>query len=168
MKDVYVEWMVNRRPSKLFKALRVLCIVLTVVFAFLFLLSFGNFWALLLAVAMGIATHYAKSFTQVEYEYIYVNGDMAVDRILGKERRKRLIIYDMNKVEIVAPLGSPKLDGFAHKNYKQVDYTSGVRKPGSHIFVMYYAEGEKVLLEPNRDLVEAMRDHLPYKVHMEI
>ena len=74
----------------------------------------------------------------------------------------------MSKVEIVAPLGSPKLDGFAHKDYKQVDYTSGVRKPGSHIFVMYYGEGQKVLLEPNRELVEAMRDKIPHKVHMEI
>lgn len=167
MKDVYVEWLVNRRPSKVFKALKALCIVVLVLVAIAFLLTF-NVFLMVGVVAMGFATHYANSFTKVEYEYIYVNGDMAVDRILNKSSRKRLIVFDMSKVEIVAPLGSPKLDGFAHKDYKQVDYTSGVRKPGSHIFVMYYGEGQKVLLEPNRELVEAMRDKIPHKVHMEI
>ena len=167
MKDVYVEWLVNRRPSKVFKALKALCIVVLVLVAAAFLLTF-NVFLMVGVVAMGFATHYANSFTKVEYEYIYVNGDMAVDRILNKSSRKRLIVFDMSKVEIVAPLGSPKLDGFAHKDYKQVDYTSGVRKPGSHIFVMYYGDGQKVLLEPNRELVEAMRDKIPHKVHMEI
>ena len=167
MKDVYVEWLVNRRPGKVFKALKALCIVVLVLVAIAFLLTF-NVFLMVGVVAMGFATHYANSFTKVEYEYIYVNGDMAVDRILNKSSRKRLIVFDMSKVEIVAPLGSPKLDGFAHKDYKQVDYTSGVRKPGSHIFVMYYGEGQKVLLEPNRELVEAMRDKIPHKVHMEI
>ena len=167
MKDVYVEWLVNRRPSKVFKALKALCIVVLVLVAIAFLLTF-NVFLMVGVVAMGFATHYANSFTKVEYEYIYVNGDMAVDRILNKSSRKRLIVFDMSKVEIVAPLGSPKLDGFAHKDYKQVDYTSGVRKPGSHIFVMYYGDGQKVLLEPNRELVEAMRDKIPHKVHMEI
>lgn len=167
MKDVYVEWLVNRRPSKVFKALKALCIVVIVLVAAAFLLTF-NVFLMVGVVAMGFATHYANSFTKVEYEYIYVNGDMAVDRILNKSSRKRLIVFDMSKVEIVAPLGSPKLDGFAHKDYKQVDYTSGVRKPGSHIFVMYYGDGQKVLLEPNRELVEAMRDKIPHKVHMEI
>ena len=167
MKDVYVEWLVNRRPSKVFKALKAFCIVILVLVAAAFLLTF-NVFLMVGVVAMGFATHYANSFTKVEYEYIYVNGDMAVDRILNKSSRKRLIVFDMSKVEIVAPLGSPKLDGFAHKDYKQVDYTSGVRKPGSHIFVMYYGDGQKVLLEPNRELVEAMRDKIPHKVHMEI
>ena len=55
--------------------------------------------------------------------------------------------------------------GFAHKNYREYDYTSGVRTPGSHIFVMY-CEGKKILFEPNRDLVEALRNTLPHKVHM--
>jgi hypothetical protein len=167
MKDVYVEWLINRRPSKVFKALKALCIVMLVLVAAAFLLTF-NVFLMVGVVAMGFATHYANSFTKVEYEYIYVNGDMAVDRILNKSSRKRLIVFDMSKVEIVAQLGSPKLDGFAHKDYKQVDYTSGVRKPGSHIFVMYYGDGQKVLLEPNRELVEAMRDKIPHKVHMEI
>lgn len=167
MKDVYIEWLVDRRPSKIFKALKAFCIVVLVLVTIAFIMTF-NVFLMFGVVAMAIATYYANAFTHVEYEYIYVNGDMAVDRILGKSSRKRLNVFDMSKVEIVAPLGSPKLDGFAHRNYKQVDYSTGVNKPGSHIFVMYYGEGKKVLLEPSRELVEAMRDKIPHKVHMEI
>ena len=73
MKDVYVEWLVNRRPSKVFKALKALCIVVLVLVAAAFLLTF-NVFLMVGVVAMGFATHYANSFTKVEYEYIYVNG----------------------------------------------------------------------------------------------
>ena len=41
MKDVYVEWLVNRRPSKVFKALKALCIVVLVLVAIAFLLTFN-------------------------------------------------------------------------------------------------------------------------------
>ena len=167
MGDVYVEWMLKRRPSKVFKGLKALCIVLLVGASVGFLTTF-NIFLMLAVVALAIATSYASSFTKVEYEYIYVNGEMAVDRILAQSKRKRLVIYDFSKVEIIAPLGSPQLDGFAHKQYAQVDYTSGVRTPGSHIYVMYYAEGQKVLLEPSRELMEAIKKHIPHKAHIEM
>ena len=71
----------------------------------------------------------------------------------------------MSKIEIVAPLNSDKLGGFAHKKYREYDYTSGVKDSNSHIFVMY-CNNKKILLEPNRELVEGLRSAIPHKVHM--
>ena len=167
MRDVYIEWLVAKKPSTGHKVLKTLCLVATIFVAALFFLYF-NIFLLLGAILLGVLTYFVHLFIYKEYEYLYVNGELTIDRILQKSSRKRMAVYDLSKVEIIAPLNSHKLDGFQHKQYRQLDYTSGMRTSDSHIFVMYYDGGQKILLEPSKNLIEAMRSHIPHKVHMEI
>lgn len=166
MRDVYIEWLVARKPSVGYKVLKTICLIFTILIGALFFLYF-NLFLLLGTILLAVLTYFANLYANVEYEYLYVNGELTIDRILQKSKRKRMAVYDFSKVEIIAPLDSHKLDGFQHKQYRQLDYTSGMRTPDSHIFVMYYNEGLKILLEPNKALIEAMRSHIPHKVHME-
>lgn len=167
MRDVYVEWLISKECSKSDKIVRGLCAVLTAMSAMLFLVS-ANVLILLIAIALGGFTYFAFTYTDVEYEYIYVSGEFSIDRIVAKSKRKTMERFDIGGIEMIAPLNSHKLDGFAHKKYREVDYTSGVRTPDSHIFVMYCSDGKKVFLEPNRELMEALKDVLPHKVHLDM
>lgn len=164
MKDVYIEWMVSKQRSAMDKVVRTLCVVALVVCGGLFSLT-ANIAMFLVTVVIGLFTYFAFTYTNVEYEYIYITGEFSIDRILSKSKRKRIESFDVGRIEIVAPLNSDKLGGYAHKKYREYDYTSGVRTQNSHIFVMY-CEGKKILFEPNRELMEALRNTLPHKVHM--
>lgn len=164
MKDVYIEWMVAKRRSGMDKFVRTACVIAIIISGLLFMAT-ANIAVLIVTVAIGLFTYFAFNYTDVEYEYIFVTGEFSIDRILAKSRRKRIENFDVSKIEIVAPLNSDKLGGYAHKKYREYDYTSGVRTQKSHIFVMY-CDGKKILLEPNRDLIEALKNTIPHKVHM--
>ena len=166
MKDVYVEWLVPRKRSLTDNIIRVTAVLMTVACGVLWLLSL-NTLIFIVTLVLGVITFFAFNRTDVEYEYIYVNGELGIDRILAKSRRKRIATFDTGRVEIIAPLNSYHLDGHKHKKYRELDFTSGIRTENSHIFVMYYAEGKKVLLEPNRELMTALKGELPLKVHIE-
>lgn len=164
MKDVYVEWMVKKERSFVDKLIRILCVAALVICGLLFVLT-ANIVMFIVAIVIAVLAYFGFIHTDVEYEYVYITGEFSIDRILSRSKRKRIENIDVGHIEIVAPLNSDKLGGFAHKKYRECDYTSGVRKQNSHIFVMY-CDGKKILFEPNRDLVEAMRNTLPHKVHM--
>lgn len=164
MKDVYIEWMVSKQRSMMDKIVRILCVVGVVICGLLFSLT-ANIVMFLATVVVGVFTYFAFTYTDVEYEYIFVTGEFSIDRILSKSKRKRVERFDVERIEIVAPLNSDRLGGFANKKYREYDYSSGVKTQKSHIFVMY-CEGKKIIFEPNRELIEALRNTLPHKVHM--
>ncbi len=166
MRDVYVEWLVKRQRTLTDRLIRIATMFLSVFSVFMVIMT-AELLVMIVAVAICVLTYFAYGRTDVEYEYIYVTGELAIDRIMSKSRRKRIETLDTSRIEVVAPLNSPHLDGHKHKKYKECDYSSGVQTPNSHIFVMYHAEGKKIILEPNRDLIVALRDNLPHKVHMD-
>ncbi len=45
--------------------------------------------ALIIAVALGIACYFVIPKTDVEYEYLFVNGDLDIDMIMSKTKRKK-------------------------------------------------------------------------------
>ncbi len=167
MRDVYIEWLVSQKDNTLFKVLKTICLVLAILCGAMFFLYF-NIFLLLGTIALAVLTYFVGLYIYVEYEYIFVDGELTIDRILAKSKRKRMEVLELSKVEIIAPLNSHKLDGFAHRNYREYDYTSKERTRDSHIFVLYYQGGKKLLLEPSRELAEAFRSQIPHKVHLEM
>ena len=46
----------------------------------------------------------------VEYEYVFVNGDLDIDKIMNKARRKkRMSSVDADQMELLAPVGAVEL-----------------------------------------------------------
>ena len=37
----------------------------------------------------------------LEYEYLYVNGDLDIDKIMGKQKRKRVFSMNVNDLELL-------------------------------------------------------------------
>lgn len=169
MRDVYVEWLVARKRSAGFKVLKVLCIALTVVCAAMFLL-YLNLILMLGTILLAVLAYFVNLYTYVEYEYIFVSGELTIDRILSKSKRKRLETYKLSQVEIIAPMGSPKLDGYKHKQYQAHDYSSGNIAEGNrkNLYVMYHNTGVKLLLEPSKELLEAFKGCIPHKIEIEM
>ena len=87
MGDFYSEVLVKKKKTMLESVIRVAAIAVTAVTALLGLL--GMPLILIVAVVMGVLCYLFLPRLDVEFEYIYVNGSMDVDRIYSKMKRRK-------------------------------------------------------------------------------
>ena len=111
-----------------------------------------------------VIAYFVYMNAELEYEYLYLDKELTVDKVMAKTKRKRVAQYDLNRMEIFAPVNSYHLDSFKNRNAKSVDYSSGEAKQPEARYVMYYDSGEKVILEPNEDMIKAIKNIAPRKV----
>ena len=120
--------------------------------------------ALLIALLMGVAAYFITMNANLEYEYLYVDKELSVDKVMNKSRRKRIATFDIGKVEIMAPIKSHQLDSYQNRNYKAVDYSSWEEKQPDGRYVFYYDGQQKVIFEPNEEMIKAILNVAPRKV----
>lgn len=162
MSDVYVECLVKTESSTLAKLLRILLIMLTVVFGVLALM--GVIVALVVAVVAGIGAYFAHLNTNIEYEYLYLDKELSVDKIMAQTKRKRVATYEVERMEIFAPIKSYHLDNYKNRTGKETDYSIRREEQPDRRYLMYYDGSQKVIFSPNEDLVKALRNVAPRKV----
>lgn len=103
MSETYVEYLVARKPSVLMRFLKMLLIMLTVVFALIgFLTPFVV--GMLIAIVLGGCAYFAHMNAEIEYEYLYLDRELSVDKVLAKTRRKKAGSYSLEQMEILRPL----------------------------------------------------------------
>ncbi|RHV88845.1 hypothetical protein DXA96_10035 [Lachnospiraceae bacterium OF09-33XD] len=102
----------------------------------------------------------------VEYEYLYINGELDVDKIFSKSRRKRAAVYTMEQLELMAPAGSGHLEEYERRQgIRTVNFTS--RNSGAPVYVMMIVRDrqmERVLLEPDEKMLKDLKMKFPRKV----
>ena len=123
MNEVYYEVMVAKKKVPFMKTAQIMFAVMAGFFVFAMMI--GMWWGLILAVAFGFASHFLKMFGDIEFEYLYIDKELQIDRILARSNRKRMETLDLNQLEILAPVHSHELDSYRNRNYKKADYSSG-------------------------------------------
>lgn len=161
MSETYVECLVKRKSNPVKSFLRALTIMLAVAFIFL---GFVFAPALVVGLLMAVIAYFVYMNAELEYEYLYLDKELTVDKVMAKTKRKRAAQYDLNRMEILAPMNSYHLDNFKNRNAKIVDYSSGEAKQPEVRYVMYYDSGEKIVLEPNQEMIKAIKNIAPRKV----
>lgn len=161
MSETYVECLVKQKQSGLKRFLKVFLIVLTVL---MFIVMLIIPFAFLLAIAAGAGAYVLHLFSDLEYEYLYLDRELVVDKVMAKTRRKRVGTYSLDRIEILAPIKSYHLDNYRNRTAKAKDYSIGEELKPDRRYVMYYEGGEKVLLSPSEELVKAMRNVAPRKI----
>lgn len=123
---------------------------------------------LVLTLILGGAAFFMIPNLDLEYEYIFVNGELDIDRIASKSKRKRMKTFDLKKMEIMAPLKSHRMDYHNNnKNLKVYDFSSGVQDKGHKVYAMIIPgekENCKVLIEPDEELIKNIEKSCPRKV----
>jgi cellulose synthase/poly-beta-1,6-N-acetylglucosamine synthase-like glycosyltransferase len=163
MSEAYVECLVKAKPSILGKFFKYLLIMLTVALALLMFLTM-NVILMILAVVTGAGAYFVNLFTDLEYEYLYLDKELVIDKVMAKSRRKRVATYSLDKVEILAPIKSYHLDNYKNRNVKQKDYSIGIEEKPDLRYAMYYEGGEKLLLSPSPEMIKIMKNVAPRKV----
>ncbi len=166
MSDLYTEVMVAKKPSGKDQLIKGVLITFTVLFALagLVLIPF----LLIGAIILGIVDYIFLPRLNVEFEYLYVNGELDVDRIFSKSRRKRAASYDLSSMEIMAPWNSHRLDSYKNnRSLKKVDFSSGISGEGHKPYGFVISnknQMELVIFEPNEVMLKDIRSKMPRKV----
>ncbi len=165
MDDLFSEVLIKKKPTAGNIALKylpvgagVVCLLCGVLLHTVFLLP----GAVLLILGIWLMPR-----QDIEYEYSYVNGALDIDCIYGKRSRKHKASYDLSQMEIMAPAGSPFLDGTA--GLKNVDYTSGDAADSGSVYAVVIPHGGErqiLLLQPSESMKKDLRMRMPSRVHL--
>lgn len=160
--ETYVEHLVARKSPFLVRFLKTLLIMLAICFG---LVGFGLLYipALLLAVAAGVGAYFAYMNADIEYEYLYLDKEINIDKVMAKSRRKKAAVYDVERMEVFAPVKSYHLDAYRNREMKTVDYSSGSAEEDKK-YMMVYEGNLKIILEPSAEMVRAIQMVAPRKV----
>lgn len=111
---------------------------------------------LIIALAIRMANNINK-----EFEYAYTSGNLDIDVIYNRRKRKRVFSGYVEEFEVMAPID----DGqhlFMYDNVKTKDFSSGKILENTYVFVsVFKGKKRKFVIEPCNDILKAMRTDLP-------
>lgn len=161
--EVYAEWLVKCKKPVYITLLKVLvCILLVLSILAMLIVWFGFIFVLVFALAF-----YALNLMgNKEYEYIFVAGELDIDRILGAQNRKRKLKLSMDDMELVAPWNASELAGFKGKQGMKITDYSSQTDPSKNYGIVGHKDGETKLIvfEPNEKMIQEMKRCAPRKV----
>ena len=165
MGDFYREILIAKKSSPLNGVIRVGSIALCAVCVVLGIMAF---WPLLIVgVGLGVLDYFLiLPNLDVEYEYQYLNGDIDIDKIMNKQKRKRVVEFLLSELESAAPSGSSDtaMQGKGGQMTVQ-DFTSGEAGVDSWTLV-YNHQGNytAAVLELDSACIEDLWRRAPRKV----
>lgn len=160
--EAYAEWLVKRKAPAYSYALKGVMIFLCVIGAFL---ALTTVWGILILAAIGAATYFLFQRVNLEFEYLVVNDQLTIDKIMGKSRRKKAWEGTMEEIQIVAPSDSYMLKDYERPDTKTLDFSS--HEPGAKTYSLIQQAGTnsiKVIFEPNDRVLHCLRMRSPRKV----
>ena len=170
MNDICTEQLIKRKKSKgqWFLEGMVLAATLLSVYGVVHCLFF-----IVLTVILLVMDIYLYLEFDAEYEYLFVNGELDVDKIIHKSRRRRICTIKLEEIEVLAPFGTGELRQY--QRAKKSDYSSGRRNDQitfndikefdlDSLQENEIEELRKIIFEPNQTIVDGYAGMIPGKV----
>lgn len=164
MADIFVEQIIKKNTSLGGWLLRIgaVIVMLLALAAFpIVLMKVGGLFFLFvgLLVLLGYLTYLAFVYTSVEYEYSFVNGELEIDRILGKRKRKKGETYDIKKAELIAKTNSEYINRVIN-DVTKVDYSATNNIDNKYSILFSEMDGVRgafmITIEPDERLLDAL------------
>lgn len=165
MESVFKEQLVKKEKNPKDSAMKVGIIILAIIviiFVNILIPSFGVF----IALAVGYGTYWFLQRFDIEYEYVFTNGELDIDAIFSKSKRKRMLAIDVKTFDLMAQIEDPMYLHEWKRAQKTLDYSSGKIKPNTY-GVLFTQQGELVhlIFEPNDSILDGMARYIPRQLH---
>ena len=148
MGDVVLEWVtpyILTQKRRLIKAITLSAAVVFTIDAILFM---PIFW--FIVIPIWHVEFFVFRNWKYEYEYVYVNGDFEISKIIRKCKRKLAFHGDRKDMEYIVK-GRQEETGMT-----AVDYMSGV--PGAPVYTMKI-NGQLIYFEPTQEFIDEMKNY---------
>ena len=172
--DTFLEYLMKKKTTGREMLIKFGIVVLAVILMFIVftvLVSIPFLSSLSLLGAVGVV-YFAYIFLRnfdLEYEYIFTNGELDIDAIKGRKVRKRIASVSCKNIELMAPIddGNFKREFENESIIKKFDAVYDASKGGIY-GVIYSDMGETRLIkfQPPQNLVEAMKKYNPRCIHI--
>lgn len=163
--DHYVEQLVTRQKGGKEWAITALSILVAVGLSVLCFLFLGMLF-IIVAVGTGYAAYYVITAQTVEYEYCVTNGDIDIDSIVAKRKRRRIVSVAGRKIESLEPFGGAIPDGFD----RTVMAAPFPDAPGCWRFTYHSKKNGRtqVIFQPNDAVLEELTNGLSRPLQVEV
>lgn len=164
--DSFVEQIVPIKKSPVERFIQigtiVLGVLLIVACGLLYVMHVLGMLSILLAaaaVAIGFGVYYLCTQLNLEYEYIFTNGDLDVDKITAKRSRKRVLSIHCR---FASEFGKYNPDAFSNRSFAERIVACTVDENAYYAVFSLNEDGEALLIfSPNDKLYDAMRKYAP-------
>ena len=167
MSDLYSELLVKKKRTAKDNLIKYGLIGLTALLAAagLFLMPV----LLIAAIVVGVAAYFIIPGTDLEFEYLFVNGELDIDKIMAKTKRKKVKTLNLQEADLMAPLNSHRMDYYnGNQKLKVLDFSSGDPEHKRYAIIMRDGgETCKIIIEPDEALAKTMRNCAPSKVFLD-
>lgn len=153
MNDAVVEVLIKRKATI---ATYVIWfgLALVALISLFFAIMSSIFWPFVVLIFM--IEYFIYRRTKIEFEYLMVNETIVIDRIINKQKRKRVISFDMRKFDVVAPAGHEELKRYNKMNI--LNCSSDDRTNKIYIGILRNQDKTvRLLFEPNAKMLDNMR-----------
>lgn len=168
--DIFLEYIVPRKKGAK-EIIKTLASVVGVLFllticTILMVTPFGGI-AIPLFAAGVYGAYIIITNQNVEYEYIVTNGELDVDSIIHRRKRKRLISVHSRTFDLVAPCGDSEFAREENATFTKVIDASSRMDNGKAYFAVFSKDGMKIKLifEPTEKMLDAFKMFVPRNVH---
>ncbi|MCT4598570.1 MAG: DUF6106 family protein [Vallitalea sp.] len=168
MGDVFNEQLVGKKNTLKDNLLKVVIIVSALLIIVMTLaIKFLAGFIFPIAIAAILGAVWLIRQLNVEYEYVFTSGELDIDKILNKNKRKRFLTIDIRKIEIMAPIDSKEHERELSNYDKIVDCSSGVKNNNTYAaMIVRNGKKEKLIIEPNEKMLNAFKKYIPRKIVM--
>ena len=164
MNSVYVEYSFKKdvevKSHVFFAFLVAICVLLG------FYSLFVTILVPVFIAAIALAYFYKRSL-KCEYEYILLDDDLAIDRIINKAKRKKLARYDLSKIIDFSCVNEDFYKRYQNKRMKTKKYFSRLNE--DHIYALVFNNGnsyECLYIQADEALKQAIASRHPHNTQL--
>lgn len=156
--DVYIEQAVSQKKRRINDGLSILCVVFILWTLFLEVATLNLAFTILIVIFIALIV-YLQHNKQTDFDYIYTNGVLEIDRISGGSKRKNLFTIDIEHLVVIAPSKTEPVMPYVGKRMKTLDCTSHEEVPYYTMILHNPAKDEdwKILWEPKEEFLEEFK-----------
>ena len=161
--DIFVEQIVKKKFGAKDYAITFLTVFAGLILLFL-CLAFFPVALFLVLVGVCFGAYFIISSRNLEFEYSVTNGDLTIDKIVNRRKRKRVISLDLHNVE---EMGKYNPEAHRAKNYVK-RYMTGKNDDGRDGWFLCFNQPQTgmalVVFEPEEKVLNAVKPFLPRQV----
>lgn len=166
MNDAYYELIVAKKKRIIDTLLKICLILFTLVVTYVGLLSVGPLALFLFIGLIIVLFNFIFPRFNAEFEYTLINHDLEISAIYNKQNRKKRTEFDIQEAEIIAPTGSPRLQGF--RPVKTLNFSSGDSNSKLYsILISLDSKLTQVIIEPDERMIRQMKDWMGQKMFLD-
>ena len=156
MGDVFNEQIVKRNNTfqDTLKRAGIFSVVLVItVLSFTFVTNVAIF----IVAALLFGAVYLMSYLNKEFEYVFTNGELDIDVIYNRSRRKRLFSVSVKDIEVMAHIEDKSHEHAFTTAQQEFLCHSGENGPNTYAFLaVVKGKKSKVVFEPNEKMLRAI------------